>query len=107
MTNEQKLVNHNSIVFVGKPTDALLSVVRMEPPLHMYRGDFFEHACSQKNAVYSNNMDFVRFYPHEQVKVCWEGHVKSITEHPKYEKWKNEMDSGEMVSFFGAKWVKE
>jgi len=107
MISEEKLVKHNNIVYVGKPTEKLLSALRMEPPLHMYPGDFFEHACSQEHAVYSNNMDFVRFYPHEQVKVCWDGNVKSITEHPQYEKWKNEMDSGEMVSFFGAKWTKE
>jgi len=104
MVDETKLVKHDHFVYVGQFSP---DFVKLAPPLDMYPGDFFEFACSQNDSVYSNNADFIRYYPHHKVKVHWDGIEKLLTEHPKYEKWKDEMDSGEMISLFGAKWVKE
>lgn len=80
------------------------------PPSSCNPKNFFDVAESIENDVYSNNMDVVRFFKPENV-ICVkvsEGQktMKPITEHPKYEKWQNEMDSGELVSLFGFDWVK-
>jgi hypothetical protein len=75
--------------------------------------DFFDLAKSQTGDVYSNNMDFVKYYRPEQVLVRYKHPVhpffvtKFLTEHPKFEMWADEMDSGEMVSVFGCEWVTE
>jgi hypothetical protein len=105
VVDEEKLVKHGHFVYVGQFVNGLVSGDKLAPPLEMYPGDFFEHACSQDCDVYSNNADFIRFYPHNKVKVHWNGVEKLLTEHPKYETWKNEMDSGELVSLFGCQWV--
>lgn len=105
-----KLVEHDFVVYVGDYDDVLMLHPVTAPPTTMNPKDFFEHANSLRRDVYSNNMDFVRFYKPENVAVVckYDGcmSVKKLTSHPKYEKWKDEMDSGEMVSLFGFDWVR-
>lgn len=104
-----KLVEHDFVVYVGDYDDVLM--LQIAPPTTMNPKGFFEYANSLQSHVYSNNMDFVKFYKPENVAVVCKHDgcmsVRKLTSHPKYEKWKDEMDSGEMVSLFGFDWVKE
>jgi len=106
-----KLVEHDFVVYVGDYDDILMVHPTLAPPLTMNPKDFFECANNMRRSVFSNNMDFVRFYKPENVAVVCKYNgcmsVRKLTSHPKYEKWKDEMDSGEMVSLFGFDWVKE
>lgn len=106
-----KLVEHNFVVYVGDYDDMLMLHPAIAPPSTMNPKDFFDYAKKISQPIYSNNMDFVRFYKPENVMVvCKENGVLSVrklTKHPQYEKWKDEMDSGELVSLFGFQWVKE
>lgn len=109
-------MNHTFKVYVGDYDDSLISIERVSrahsvcaPPSTMNPVDFYDHANQQKDDVYSNNMDYVRWYPPEQVMVVskqdGEINIKCLVEHPKYEKLKDDLDAGELVSLFGFKWV--
>ena len=103
------LVDHDFKVYVGDYCDELMVHPALAPPGTMNPKDFFEHANSLRRDVYSNNMDFVRFYKPENVLVVYDQlSIRKLTEHPDYEKAKDHgLNSGEMVSWFGFDWVVE
>lgn len=129
----KKFVSHNYKIYVGdyplipnnETTNPEITGLGHEPRLFGVRVQldcipnnttnpkhFFDAAQNIQNDVYSNNMDVVRYFKPENVicvKNCCEVEhcgMKPITEHPKYEQWKNELDAGEFVSLFGFDWVK-
>jgi hypothetical protein len=56
-------------------------------------------------SIFSNNLSVVQLFSPENVMVCKDGKCKPLTEHPDYERWKNELDSAEMWSLWGEDWV--
>ena len=104
-----KTVEHDFKVYIGDYDDSLMLHPICAPPSTMNPVNFYEYANQLRQNVYSNNMDLVRFYRHEQVIVVKKQnhqiHTKCLTEHPKYEYWKEEMDAGELASVFGFNWV--
>lgn len=105
-----KIVDHNFKVYVGdNPATVVKLYLRYMPPQNVNPKTFFEHAVEQNCDAYSNNMCYVRYFKPENVIVCriadGKMYSKSLTECPKFEKWKDEMDSGELFSLFGNEWV--
>lgn len=104
-----KYVEHNFKVYVGDVY--MVGVIdfcgngSIAPDPFCPPHKFFEVANNISCDVYSNNMCLVRFFKPQHVICVSNGICKSLDQHPKFEKWKDEMDSGEMVSLFGYKWV--
>lgn len=110
--SNSKIIEHNYKVYVGDYDDSIMLHPLCAPPSTMNPVNFYEFANQLRADVYSNNMDLVKFYPPEQVIVVKKYdsdevglYKKCLTEHPKYEYWKKEMDAGELVSLFGFNWV--
>lgn len=104
-----KLVSHNNKVYVGDIPNRFLWSGDAIPDCFTPPKNFFSLANSQGCNVYCNNMDIVRYYKPENVIVVyiddfleWES---PLSNHPDFEKWSQEMDSGEMFSLFGNRWV--
>lgn len=55
-------------------------------------------------AWWTNNPLIVDLFSPENVFCCSEKTVKSLSEHPDFNKWKQEMSSGELWSLFGENW---
>ena len=104
-----KLVSHNHRVFVGDIPNAFLWSRDAIPDPFTPPTKFFDLAESQTCNVYCNNMDIVRYYKPQNVIVHLNDdpfeYQARLCDHPEFEKWKDEMDSGEMFSLFGNKWV--
>lgn len=104
-----KLVSHNHKVYVGDVSGRFLWSGDVIPDPYTPPKHFFNLANSQTCDVYCNNMDIVRYYKPENVIVVYIDDVceyqAPLTKHPQFEKWCDEMDSGEMFSLFGNKWV--
>jgi hypothetical protein len=104
-----KTVEHDCKVYVGDYDAGLMWNPLCVPPSTMNPINFYEYANQLRQNVYSNNMDLVRFYRAEQVIVVkkenYKTYMKCLTEHPKYEHWKEEMDAGEFASLVGFDWV--
>lgn len=104
------LVKHDYKVFVGDVPFSVYLDNNVAPSPLLNPSCFYQHACETTRDVYSNNMDFVRFYKPENVMVVrntdrGEQKIKCLTECPGFDKWKDEFDSGEMFSVFGNEWV--
>jgi len=54
--------------------------------------------------IWTNNAHAVDWFLPENVFVCSKNGIKSITEHPKFLQWKDEMLSGEFWSMVGEDW---
>ena len=109
-----RLVRHSHKVYVGSYLAVgqkdHLGNGQVAPSPYASPDTFYATANNVQGDVYSNNMDFVRYYKPENVICVFEtpdGRFlqKSLIEHPKFNNWEEEMDSGEMVALFGWYWV--
>lgn len=110
-----KTVEHQYKVYVGDYDDNIMLHPVCAPPSIMNPRDFYNYANQLRCDVYSNNMDFVRFYKPENVIVVKKVKTPAgsklfslnLTKHPKFSIWEAEMDSGELTSLFGFDWILE
>jgi hypothetical protein len=64
-----------------------------------------EYPGKEEIKLWTNNTRIVACFNPSNVIVCYKGKTKVLDQHPKYNTWKDEMDSGELWSLFGESWV--
>jgi hypothetical protein len=107
----------NAIIHVGcYYTDYSISAtVTLFPEFRaMHPRDFkaFVDAKAKENPNldfgYCNNSILVNYFPAENVIVhSHQGNTKRLSEHPKWNLWKDELNSGEFWSVVGESWIDE
>ena len=81
--------------------------VRLGPPLDLHPRDFAAWLAAQSGPIATNHPCLVDLVAYDLVKVVGpSGAVRSMTEHPEYNKWRGMMRAGEFWMTFGEAWAR-
>lgn len=99
------------IIYVGDYEVVSHLSLMIEPPQTLSPMKFKEYIRKIDYDIYTNNIDLIRWHKPENVIVCLmhdgKPYHKRLNEHPRYEKFENELDSAELFSLFGNSWLKD
>ena len=62
-------------------------------------------AETMPTGFWTNNHYVVDLFPHNEVIVCGAHGRRVLTDCPQYDRWKDELSSGELWSMFGEHWI--
>jgi hypothetical protein len=105
VNNTTNLKLTNKFAYVGKYAFVPSYVEELSAFFHrLHPLDFNAFAQFLPERAYYNNTLFLDLFPAANIIFCTVCGMKAMDQHPLYEKWKNELSTGEFWTFIKYDW---